>query len=83
MTIDDLNRAESDRYFAVALQRSGGQLGAFHHGREIASVEDQPVVHFNRDVLNSSALFDLDADPAAITLPDPGERFVDSCHRPR
>ncbi len=76
VTIDDFTRAESDRYFAATVERSGGRLGVFDHGREIASVDDQPVVRFNHDVLLSVAVFDLDAGPVTITLPDPGERFL-------
>ena len=30
----------------------------------------------NRDVLVSGAVFDLDAGPVTITLPDPGQRFM-------
>ena len=30
----------------------------------------------NRDTLYSSALFDLDAGPVTITLPDAGKRFM-------
>jgi hypothetical protein len=30
----------------------------------------------NRDTLYLPAVFDLDAGPVAITLPDPGEQFM-------
>jgi hypothetical protein len=34
------------------------------------------IVRLNRDTIYSSGLFDLDAGPVTITLPDPGERFL-------
>jgi len=76
VTVDNFVRAESDRYIARFLQDIGGQLGEFHHERTIASVDNQPVIRNNRDVLLSSAVFDLDAGAATITLPDPGKRFM-------
>ena len=39
-------------------------------------IEHQAVVRPNRDKLYSAAVFDLDAGPATITLPDAGERFM-------
>ena len=64
VTVDNFVRAESDRYFARFLQEGGGQLGKFHHDRNIASVDNQPVIRYNRDVLLSAAVFDLDAGAA-------------------
>jgi Protein of unknown function (DUF1254) len=37
---------------------------------------DRSVLRQNRDTLYSSAVFDLDAGPVTITLPDPGNRFM-------
>jgi hypothetical protein len=51
VTVENFTCAESDRYFAVHVQQSGGALGTFHHGRAIASVDHQPVARYNRDVL--------------------------------
>jgi hypothetical protein len=76
VTVDNFVRAESDRYFARFLQENGGQLGKFNHDRNIASVDNQPVIRNNRDVLLSFAVLDLEAGPATITLPDPGKRFM-------
>jgi len=39
-------------------------------------IEWQTVVRPNRDTLYSSAVFDLDAAPVTITLPDSGARFM-------
>ncbi|RYD20806.1 MAG: DUF1254 domain-containing protein, partial [Verrucomicrobiaceae bacterium] len=52
-----------------------GGVGKFHHRREVASVDNQIVIRLNRDTIYSSAVFDLDAGPATITLPDAGKRF--------
>ncbi|WP_280328741.1 DUF1254 domain-containing protein [Pseudomonas sp. BN102] len=38
-------------------------------------VESQVVVRPNRDTLYSSAVFDLDAGPVTVTLPDAGQRY--------
>jgi hypothetical protein len=74
VTVDNFNRAESDKYFGGVLKESG-VLGKFGHRREVASIENQAVIRLNRDTLYSSALFDLDAGPVTITLPDAGKRF--------
>ena len=34
------------------------------------------MIHVNRDTLYSAGVFDLDAGPVTITLPDPGDRFM-------
>ncbi|HEX6847847.1 MAG TPA: DUF1214 domain-containing protein [Chitinophagaceae bacterium] len=75
VTADNFVRAESDMYFAGVLKKPGSSLGKIIHDREIASVDNQPVIRYNRDVLVSSVLFDLDAGPATIIIPDPGKRF--------
>jgi hypothetical protein len=74
VTADNFVRAESDAYFA-ALVNEGG-LGKFFHRREPASIDNQTVIRLNRDTLYSSAVFDLDAGPVTITLPDSGKRFM-------
>jgi hypothetical protein len=75
VTADNFARAESDRYFAGLLKDSGG-IGKFSHRREPAQLDNQTVIRLNRDTLYSSALFDLDAGPVTITLPDAGRRFM-------
>jgi hypothetical protein len=40
------------------------------------SVEQQDVIRMNRDTLYSTAVVDLEASPATVTLPDAGERFL-------
>lgn len=75
VTIDNFARAESDLYFGGLIKDSGG-IGKFSHRREPARIDNQTVIRLNRDTLYSSAVFDLDAGPVTITLPDNGERFM-------
>lgn len=74
VTVDNFTRAETDNYFAKFAH--AGSLGKFEHQRELASIDDQAIIRMNRDTLYSQALFDLDAGPATITLPDAGKRFM-------
>jgi hypothetical protein len=75
VTADNFNRAETDLYFASAAREAGG-IGKFYHRRDVMPVDNQTVVRPNRDTLYSSAVFDLDAGPVTITLPDPDGRFM-------
>ncbi len=75
VTVDNFVRAESDLYFRGLLKDSGG-IGKFLHRREPARIDNQTVIRLNRDTLYSSAVFDLDAGPVTITLPDTGKRFM-------
>ncbi len=74
VTPDNFPRAETDTYFSNLLH--GGDLSKFKHSREAASVERQTVVRMNRDTLYSFAVFDLDAGPVTVSLPDSGDRFM-------
>jgi hypothetical protein len=75
VTVENFIRAESDQYFsAIALQDDG--FGKFFHNRELSPVDSQKVIRQNRDTLYSAAVFDLDAGPVTITLPDAGKRFM-------
>ncbi|WP_430642709.1 DUF1254 domain-containing protein [Bradyrhizobium stylosanthis] len=71
---DNFVRAETDRYFAVAIEHAGG-IGKFHHDRNHAPVDKQIVVRGNLDTLYSTGVWDLDAGPLTVTLPDAGRRF--------
>src|SRR5882672_1354173 len=75
VTADNFNRAETDMYFAEPVQQAGS-IGKFYHFREIMSIDKQAVIRANRDTLYSAALFDLDAGPVTITLPNAGKRFM-------
>ena len=75
VTVDNFIRAESDMYFAGLIKDSGG-IGKFSHRREPARIDNQTVIRLNRDTLYSSSVFDLDAGPVTITMPDAGKRFM-------
>jgi hypothetical protein len=74
VTPDNFVRAESDLYFGNIVNDDG--FGKFKHHREVSPVDDQLVIRTNRDTLYSAAVFDLDAGPVTITLPDAGKRFM-------
>lgn len=71
---DNFPRAESDRYFAALVQRNG--LGQLRHNREPAPIDKQTVIRLNRDTLYSTAVFDLEAGPVTVFLPDTGGRYL-------
>jgi hypothetical protein len=74
VTIDSYNRAQSDVYFALTAK--GGGFGKFRHGRDLAPIGQGGIIRPNRDTLYSLAVFDLDAGPVTITLPDPEKHFM-------
>jgi hypothetical protein len=74
VTPDNFIRAESDVYMAA--QVKDGAFGTFKHTREVAPVDRQLIVRLNRDTIYSSGVFDLDAGPVIITLPESGGRFL-------
>ena len=75
VTADNFTRAESDLYFSAVALKQGG-FGKFFHNGEPAPIDNQTVIRLNRDTLYSAAVFDLDAGPVTITLPDAGKRFM-------
>ena len=75
VTADNFIRAESDLYLGGILKDSGG-VGRFLHRRQPADIDKQTVIRLNRDTLYSSAVFDLDAGPVTITMPNAGKRFM-------
>jgi hypothetical protein len=74
VTPESFVRAESDLYFNN-FSKDGG-FGKFMHNRTPTPIDKQNVVRMNRDTLYSAAVFDLDAGPVIITLPDAGTRFM-------
>src|ERR1700693_39525 len=75
VTVDNFTRAESDLYFhSIAVKEAA--LGKFFHNREPAPIDKQDIIRLNRDTLYSAAVFDLDAGPVTVTLPDAGKRFM-------
>jgi hypothetical protein len=74
VAVDNYNRAQTDVYFGQTVK--AGALGKFRHGRELASIVNRGIVRPNRDTLYSFAVFDFDAGPVTVTLPDAGKRFM-------
>lgn len=74
VTPENFARAESDLYFSGVVKNGG--FGKFDHTRDPAPLDKQSVIRLNRDTLYSSAVFDLDAGPVTVTLPDAGKRFM-------
>jgi hypothetical protein len=74
VSTDNFIRAESDRYFGNLVAEGG--IGRFTHFRELTPLDRQLVVRQNRDTLYSAAVFDLDAGPVTVVIPDSGSRFM-------
>jgi hypothetical protein len=74
VTADNFIRAETDLYFGAVVKKKG--FGTFEHNREPLPLDKQTVIRTNRDTLYSGAVFDLDAGPVTITLPDAAQRFM-------
>jgi hypothetical protein len=74
VTVGNFIRAESDLYFARTVKKA--RLGKLHHTRQMTPIDQQDVVRMNRDTLYSSGVFDLDAAPVTIALPNRGKRFM-------
>jgi hypothetical protein len=73
VTIDNFNRAETDLVNGSVVKDGG--FGKYAHHRELYPI-DAPIVRPNRDTLYSLSVFDLDAGPVTITLPNAGQRFM-------
>jgi hypothetical protein len=73
VTPDNFNRAETDTVFAGIVKE--GAFGKLLHHRQPMTIES-PIVRPNRDTLYSYGVFDLDAGPLTVTLPDAGKRFL-------
>lgn len=74
VSVDNFAQAESDRYFAAIAKRYG--VGHLQHNRQVASIDQQTVIRLNRDTLYSVGVFDLEAGPLTLTLPDTGGRYL-------
>lgn len=75
VTVENFTRAETDLYLGRMVEEKGG-IGKFGGPREFTPIDKQNVVRMNRDTLYSSGVFDLDAAPVTITLPDSGKRYM-------
>jgi hypothetical protein len=74
VTVDNFSRAETDMYLGKIVKDGG--LGKFIHNRTPTEIDKQTVILIDRDLLYSSAVFDLDAGPVTITLPEVSKRFM-------
>jgi len=74
VTAENYNRAESDVSFGSLVKR--GSFAKIDHDREVRSLDKQGVVRPNRDTLYSEGVFDLDAGPVTIGMPDAGKRYM-------
>jgi para-nitrobenzyl esterase len=70
VTIGTFIRAETDSYFKTM------EFGKLRHSRTMASIDKQDVVRMNRDTLYSSGVFELEAAPVTVSLPDVGRCFM-------
>ena len=74
VNVSNFVRAETDMYFTKAVQDNA--FGKLRHRREPTLIDKQDVVRMNRDTLYSNGLYDLDASPITVTLPDAGPRYM-------
>ena len=74
VNVDNFARAECDRMFGDLATAAGG-LNRWMHVRRPTPLDGQTVIRMNRDTLYSFAVVDL-AEPAAVTIPDPGVRYL-------
>ena len=74
VTVKNFQRAETDLYFGTLVKQGG--FGKLFHYRTPTPIDKQDVVRMNRDTLYSGGVFDLDAGPVTVTLPDAGKRFM-------
>ena len=66
---------ETDLYFSAVALKNGG-FGKLFLRRDVSPVDQQDVIRQNRDTLYGSGVFDLNAGPVTVTLPDAGKRFI-------
>ena len=74
VNLANFNRAETDSYFTRTV--SQGAFGKILHNRDVTLVAKQNAPRSNRDTLYSAGVFDLEAAPVTVTLPDTGGRFM-------
>lgn len=74
VSVDNFSRAETDVTMAAYVKEDA--FGKFMHARTPPSVDDQKIVRMNRDTLYSIGVFDLEASPLTLTLPEPGKRYM-------
>jgi hypothetical protein len=68
VTPDNFTRAETDTYFVARVKQTG--IGKLENRREPMPMDEQSVIRGNRDTLYTTGVFDLDAGPVTIALPN-------------
>ena len=74
VTVYDFVRADTDRQFKDYSEM--GAFGKFLHSKEPYNIDKQVTIRANRDTLYSFGVFDLDAGPLTITLPETNGRYM-------
>ena len=74
VNVANFNRAETDSYFTRTV--SQGAFGKILHNRDVTLVAKQNAPRSSRDTLYSAGVFDFEAAPVTVTLPDTGGRFM-------
>ncbi|WP_343313318.1 DUF1254 domain-containing protein [Brucella sp. BE17] len=74
VTVENFPRAETDTTIAAYAQK--GAFGKFLHVRAPVSIDEQKIVRTNRDTLYSFGIFDLDAGPVTLSLPETEKRYM-------
>ena len=75
VTPENFIRAETDRYFGKIAKN--GSFGKFTQNREFGPIDKQnAIVRPQRDTLFSLGVFDLDAGPVTVILPNAGKHFM-------
>jgi hypothetical protein len=74
VTPQNFARAETDLYFGNFVKQGG--LGKLVPSRGLVEINAQKVVRMNRDTLYTNGVFDLDAGPVTVTMPDVGKRYM-------
>jgi hypothetical protein len=74
VTVYDYVRAETDEQFRGYAKLGG--FGTFHHSKEPYDIDKQVTIRANRDTLYSFGVFDLDAGPLTIILPETDGRYM-------
>jgi hypothetical protein len=76
VTVENFVRAETDLNFGGLVNQGLTGFGKFVHVRELFPVDRKTGMYPNRDTLYSAAVFDLDAGPVTISLPNAGNRYM-------
>lgn len=74
VNINNFCRAQTDSYLTRAV--SQGAFGKIVHNREMTPLDKQTAPRASRDTLYSAGVFDLEAAPLTVALPNTGGRFM-------